>query len=58
VDDWPDYITRWLQWRPRGLVIMPDRPNNKGFDHPQVHRFSEESIHKAYELMDMAYKRE
>lgn len=23
VDDWPPYIERWLEWRPRGLVVMP-----------------------------------
>lgn len=26
VDDWPEYILRWLTWRPRGLVIMPAQP--------------------------------
>jgi hypothetical protein len=40
VDDWPNYIQRWLEWRKRGLVIMPDRPYNEGFEHPQVIRFS------------------
>jgi len=23
VDDWPNYGIRWLQWRPRGLLIVP-----------------------------------
>ncbi len=23
VDDWPAYGIRWLQWRPRGLLIVP-----------------------------------
>jgi len=39
VDDWPDYIKGWLEYRPRGLVIMPDQPWNQGFEHPQVIRF-------------------
>lgn len=39
VDDWPPYVTRWLEWRPRGLVIMPDRPWNKDFNHPNVFRY-------------------
>jgi 5'-nucleotidase len=43
VDDWPPYILRWLEWRKRGLVIMPDRPWNKYFTHPQVIRFDYES---------------
>jgi 5'-nucleotidase len=39
VDDWPDYVTRWLEWRRRGLVIMPARRWNQGFSHPQVLRY-------------------
>lgn len=39
VDDYPDYITRWLEWRPRGLVIMPAHPYNKDFSHPNVFRY-------------------
>lgn len=38
VDDYPDYIKRWLEWRPRGVVFMPDRDWNKEFEHPQVMR--------------------
>lgn len=39
VDDWPPYIERWLQFRPRGRVIMPVTKYNKSFEHPQVARF-------------------
>jgi 5'-nucleotidase len=28
VDDWPAYGIRWLQWRPRGLLIVPAWPWN------------------------------
>jgi 5'-nucleotidase len=38
VDDWPLYIESWLQWRPRGLVLMPAQPWNESFAHPQVLR--------------------
>jgi hypothetical protein len=31
-DDWPPYITRWLEWRPRGLVLMLDQPWNQDFE--------------------------
>lgn len=27
-DDWPEYIERWLAWRPRGLVIAVAQPWN------------------------------
>ena len=40
VDDFPKYITRWLEWRPRGLVIMPASEHNKDFKHPQVIRYT------------------
>lgn len=35
-DDYPEYITRWLVWRPRGLVLMLEQPWNKDFKHPNV----------------------
>ena len=36
VDDWPLYCEQWLQWRPRGMVIMPAYEYNVGFEnkHP------------------------
>jgi len=37
-DDYPDYITGWLKWRKRGLVLMLDQPWNQGFEHPNVIR--------------------
>lgn len=37
-DDYPPYIERWLQWRPRGKVLMLDTRYNQGFEHPQVLR--------------------
>src|SRR5262249_35853834 len=36
VDDWPPYVSRWMEWRPRGLVIMPAHPWNEGFTHSSV----------------------
>lgn len=42
VDDWPEYILRWLQWRPRGLVIMPASRANENFKHDQVIRYTGE----------------
>jgi hypothetical protein len=44
VDDWPDYILRWLEWRPRGLVIMPASKQNIGFSHKQVVRYDGENL--------------
>lgn len=39
VDDYPDYIIKWLEYRPRGLVIMPAHEYNKNFSHPNVIRY-------------------
>lgn len=40
VDDWPEYVTRWLKWRTRGLVIMPAHPWNEDYEHPNVLRYT------------------
>lgn len=37
-DDYPPYIRRWLEWRPRGKVLMLDAPHNQDFEHPNVLR--------------------
>ena len=39
VDDHPEYVLRWLKWRKRGFVIMPDQPWNQGFEHDQLYRY-------------------
>lgn len=38
-DDYPPYALRWLEYRPRGLVIMPDKTYNRDFTHPNVVRW-------------------
>jgi len=35
VDDWPTYGIRWLQWRPRGLLIVPAWPWNTLDKYPE-----------------------
>ena len=39
VDDYPAYMDRWLEFRPRGLGVMPAQPWNEGYSHPNVIRF-------------------
>jgi 5'-nucleotidase len=43
-DDYPPYIERWLEWRPRGKVLMLDTLYNQGFEHPQVLRITSSSF--------------
>ncbi len=57
VDDFPDYVTPWLDRRPRGLVIMPDQPWNQGFTHPQVIRHVENDDEVAEALHRQAHRR-
>lgn len=45
-DDFPPYILRWLEWRPRGKVLMLDAPHNHDFQHPNVLRCVREPLEK------------
>jgi FMN phosphatase YigB (HAD superfamily) len=54
VDDWPEYIERWLEWRPRGLVIMPANEVNKTFKHPQVIRYDGNNYNEVRQAMEAA----
>jgi 5'-nucleotidase len=52
VDDWPEYILRWLEWRPRGLVIMPASRTNADFKHEQVIRYDGSNLEEVRSAMD------
>lgn len=56
VDDWPDYVERWLKHRPRGLVIMPANDHNIGFTHPNVVRYDGSNIVEVKTRMLARYK--
>lgn len=45
-DDFPPYIQAWLEWRPRGKVLMLDYPYNREFTHPNVFRIKEETTNE------------
>ena len=47
VDDYPEYISRWLEWRKRGLAIMPANESNSYYEHPQVIRYDGSNIKKS-----------
>ena len=42
VDDWPEYVDRWITWRPRGLVIAVAQPWNADIEKlsPNVIRYT------------------
>lgn len=58
VDDHIPYIKRWLQNRPRGLVIMPAHPWNENFTHPNVIRYNGTNLHKIKKAMEIVKKRQ
>jgi len=51
VDDFPGYVARWLEWRPRGLAIMPANEGNKTYSHPQVIRYNGENLEEVRSAM-------
>jgi phosphoglycolate phosphatase-like HAD superfamily hydrolase len=51
VDDYPEYIESWLEWRKRGLVIMPANDANKDFKHKQVIRYDGRNLDEVAEAM-------
>jgi 5'-nucleotidase len=57
VDDYPDYMDRWLKWRPRGLGIMPAREYNIGYKHPNVIRFDGTNVDQVKRAMNFCYGR-
>ena len=54
VDDFPPYVERWLDWRPRGLVIMPANEANKDFKNPQVIRYDGSNLEEVKSAMEKA----
>ena len=50
-DDWPPYITDWLEWRPRGLVVMLGHPWNLGFTHPNIVRLDRTNLDRDLEAL-------
>ena len=58
VDDYPVYVVRWLEWRPRGLVIMPANPSNVRFTHPNVIRYDSTNIDEVKAAIKAAKRRE
>ncbi|NCN98585.1 hypothetical protein GW923_00135 [Candidatus Pacearchaeota archaeon] len=47
----PDYVERWLEWKPRGLVIIPACDYNKDFKHPQVLKYDRSNLEEAREAI-------
>lgn len=57
VDDYPDYVEKWLKNRPRGLVIMPDQPYNKHYTHPNLIRYNGDNLDEIKQALTAAFDR-
>lgn len=58
-DDYPEYMLRWLRYRPRGLGIMPVNPSNKDFSHPNVVMYRGlEDLDRVFAALQVALRRE
>jgi hypothetical protein len=52
VDDFPEYIERWLKWRKNGLVIMPANKSNENYAHKQVIRYDGTNLKEVKSAME------
>lgn len=57
-DDFPEYMTEWLQHRRRGLGIMPLTSYNTGYSHPNVIKFDGANVRVVVSAMQAAYDRD
>ena len=58
VDDFPPYMLRWLEHRPRGLGIMPLGEQNKDFSHPNVVLYDGSNLPEVRQRLEEAYARQ
>ena len=54
IDDYPPYVSEWLNHRPRGLVIMPAQEYNKQMKNPQIIRYDGTNLNQVREAMQKA----
>lgn len=57
-DDYPEYVTDWLEHRPRGLAILPAHDYNEGFTHPNAIRYNGFNLVEVKRALQAAYDRE
>lgn len=57
IDDYPPYLERWLENRPRGLGVMPAHEYNESFSHPNVIRYDGTNLEIVRKAMQMVKNR-
>lgn len=56
-DDYPPYMTAWLQNRPRGLGIMPVTKSNEDFQHPNLVKFDGTNLDQVERALKIVWER-
>jgi hypothetical protein len=56
-DDYPPYLSEWLEHRPRGLGIMPVNESNKDFADKNVVKFGGTNLHAVRAALQKAWDR-
>lgn len=59
VDDFPGYVIPWLEHRPRGIVIMPQKPHNENTKYKRVYQYdgTKENSQFIFEKLKEAFER-
>lgn len=56
-DDYPDYMDKWLEARPRGLGIMPVNSTNINYLHPRCIKWDGNNYNEVKEALEKCYNR-
>jgi hypothetical protein len=56
-DDYPDYMTAWLDSHKRGLGIMPLLPRNADYKHPRCIHFDGTNVSEITDVLKICYNR-
>jgi hypothetical protein len=51
IDDWPDYVTAWLDYNKEGRAILPLRKWNKDYKSPRAIHYNGENIEQVKSLI-------
>jgi hypothetical protein len=51
VDDWPNYVTAWLETNPNGWAILPTRKHNQDYSNPRAIHYTGQNIEQVRTLM-------
>ena len=57
MDDFPEYVEKWLNSRPRGISIMPVHSYNKDYNHPRCVKYDGTNVNEVKDKLQEAFDR-